>query len=1154
MSGSSLYGELRLFDPPITYDGEAYSAGILWKNHQRNLSYSSSNAPAIVTGIIQEVIDLGDGRKKLIIRREAVLSSRTVVNGPGDSYEEQWASHVGGNFCACAEPARVFSWLSTEAKRGGNFAGRCMVGDVLWVSVGGVELGFFILEAVAFGYSSGVVNYNGDSNLPLSAYIRNECNNVVIEDAEEAEVVFDDAGVAAFPFEDTGLARGNTGTVTFGAGVRHSFSVDPEGDDYYPPDAEFPNDGEFYYHFETTSRAFHFPTQAFFSAGIDWLNAIYYLRGLPSYDINNADEAVVLESDGVYDGHGGTADELLLASMGVQTAGTADYTFDEVFTVEGGSGAMEWRHSQGIGPINTARMVALRFADGVITSTGVIARTIDGAAAGTRATPAASYVGAFQVRIRRTVQVIGTEVARIAISHRQDSGDPWSTEVEVDFDNTDSLLVFGGFLSLASSGDIVRGKGFTSEAIRLQLLGDATGTMSIRRSKVWQDGENHPYRDGETVSLKWFQQTTLPRDVSANAIDSVTNTTADVEMNDIIGAGAHRRDYYAIDTGAAPDKITLYSESAGDLVLLVQEPDPGDPVAPGRPPRGVNGQTNFMDEEDPDNVSKNHAARNDYVIISDETNSFPPAGIEGTARRTAVLAMDNHDLVIASGIQDPATSASVIDPANYLSVPGCNATFFKKAFVDTLDANQLHTIGIVGDRLEQTGQVTSRGINDYVASMQILDQAWISSGSVLGGNFQLWGRTIIPCTINPTGYSCGPGGYYATGMNWGLLVKTFDDDEGNDWWAWVASKTDFAGGDYGANDETNLSFGWTSTARGVPAWRHDDYDPQQCNGTGIFLDTTADVASPRNYFVWVSPMAHPGGDIGFGGEYWFGSGRANAVRGNPSWSIFFKVGGIQIGIPEFTSRIRQGATIVAAWIPMRFTGLQHRHTRVVYRSPSANLGITGLYEVYEHGVLALQETATPEGVWTTVVQEEAEVIKTGGVFSASLMGKRLNEETTLAVGGNPTDGFEFVPSYEMPAHEYVSLGAGLTTTTDDDDSGMVLVDVTNIVQALVSGGLNHAATEFFLYPSIGIPAPNADANTLGSFLTSMEPTMVGPSWTPDSTTPGYLGQPSISWELTTRSVGYQSWQIGGGFLVRWRMPNGTIEDDVLHLVMPETLY
>jgi hypothetical protein len=205
---------------------------------------------------------------------------------------------------------------------------------------------------------------------------------------------------------------------------------------------------------------------------------------------------------------------------------------------------------------------------------------------------------------------------------------------------------------------------------------------------------------------------------------------------------------------------------------------------------------------------------------------------------------------------------------------------------------------------------------------------------------------------------------------------------------------------------------------------------------------------------------------------------------------------IPLGLPDAIKRMPKGTKILSAKLEAKFDQLKS----VSWSFEASGEAINGRLARNYSGSISVNGNVVRQGVVVNGVETTLVSLPWSEIDGADVgyvvVGRRLKDESlyypllgTLAdylesLGGvvTPEDRERWAAqAYDnIPAHEYVMLGSALVNPSPAGDNQKI-IDVKNVVQALLDNGVYSDFADFELWPSIG-PAADIDVNGLAQYV------------------------------------------------------------------------
>ena len=1007
---------------------------------------------------------------------------------------------MGGNVVSTNERQRVPSFANPSATTGDDSGRRCIPGDVLRVDGGGLITRALVTNCEAHGRAPGSVNYESATPLPTITYLNADHYEVELS-AVEGEIIFDTTATGLFAgqgvdwtwVDDPDFARATMTRVI----ATNPESGEPD-EDYLPDNLDLPPNQ----YIAVAGRSFRFSSELgdFGEDPPILANGVqvrWFLSGLLSYNVGAAASVVVEPESGTPGGYGGAADSLSAASLGV-----GNDNFEQLLTIESGSGSVEWRRDTA----NDAVVIALNF-----TGSGVSGSTKRTTAGGTAATTAGvqAYTVPFEVRVRKS----GTT---IDVSHRQSDADSWTVEDSI----TAGDVLWDGIFSLTTVSG-ARAKGFAGEVLAVGI--GATAKVAALQFTT------EPY-----VAFREYTQ------LSGRTIQSVRNETTGEAMS--LAVSSNGRGSY----GISGTTIFLYAEAAGDVVRVTYAAPSVAPSGPGRPPQ-VRNLDNWATENSPGsgvastNTAENHANWHDTVDIYDPDGEMEARLSSGVTfqmvrggsgwdpRNPPALAWDERNNGITTWASVPSESFRVRALEREVEI-----------LESWLDANAPDGASLclraTGPEF-QAGRLATGMINEVQDVLDGLEDLWVEVGLGFSGVFGSVGyvRTsqndtpgsgnggIIAC--RPTGHTCHPTfGWVPTGFDWGQSRDYLIRGDSTGAGFYKAKRSRF-GDPWVMNNISNTQALWHGFIGNVPV----NTTESTCNSN--FVNTQEETVG--SYLgAWAPQVLAPSALALVGSSLEFPLG-VGSVASSPGFFPNFEVNGVPFNAAALFKRLPEGAEIITARLEVTALGLESSVERMEHQDQSSDLE-TGSYQYYRHNELTEEFTKGWNGDPDILNQPSPippQWIEGGGIGLA-LLGIRRNTANVIGEGNFTGDTLADPQVltwddriYNLPGDVPDFIGASISTTIATGEQRVI--DVTGAIQALVEDrdSLN---TSYFLWPSVGAPVPSGTARGLGSYLRSLEASR-SVSFVIDAD-----GNPIKTTTVTCRQIRFESLSLGK-LHIRYRM-------------------
>lgn len=1051
---SQFYGKVTRLIPPLNIGGTDYGAAVQFNTNPQK----PGTAPVIVSGTFAKTPS-GTTTKTVTASRAFQQDSYSIVLGAGNSWEQVFDVLMGGNICQTTEPQRLYSWANGRSFRGGDALDRAQPGDVLYWN----GKGFLITAAEAFAAAPDSVTWQTGEKTATVSYHNVSVNDVELE---APDVSGANAGAAIYmPADDTGPYHEAGLFVWDGAAYvaihRKIFDrpsvgegSDGEPDEYwYPPDASFHATEP-----EAWVEPGTFAVRLSKATGLtgDKVAALYYHAGLLT--ATNAATYYVLTASGGT-GYASTAD-----SLAAIMAPTREDFAAPFFVAKGGTsltygrGALEWRVGSGAG----APFVAILWDGGDIV--GVKKRETAGGSVSdvTFTANASTFTGAvFQLRLTKTG-------ADIKLEHSPD-GVTWTEAATVTLPDVEENT--GGNLSVTAweAGKAVKVRGwFTGSPLVFRALG-AGGTMDEERLQVWED-------------LLFSVDVAKP---SGGAITKVElerrGPDGSIGYTDMTLSVTATRDHY----GVVGPYLRWYSETSGDRVRITQASPGGSHSGVGRPPR-MGGTVNMATMSEVDGVgtsstSENHANWRDRLTVLDPHEEL--AALAGEAfeiRRDPVFSPDNPP-EIRFDVKDETGegSATWADPAvegtDFIARWPEGILLIPSSFLAGLSAGAELCVRAKGAGFSQAGNMEARQFNDLAEAVEALSNGFVPVASTSAGigvtgvgdalaEFPS-GFTCVDCTtVDHTGMMIGG----KTRGAWGSL---------NDALASIGATWPFWG-DVGL---------WRTYAFGNPESltsantdvSHDCGDGTSCPGGFTSWNEENEGHAATELFLY--PYQGPGG----GEPNYFGEEFVVEELGDVSLTGGkFSFGGIAVNFLPVIRNLPAGSVCLEAYMPVRFTGIvsTRYHGSETTEFDAGGAVTDGTWEIYVNGSLYQRRVMVDSEV-TEETDNSAgfELHENSAGISFMLMGKRRSSRN-ITVYRVPAP----VPPEEhpIPDGDWRTFGGFTAVGASAADGKWVLVDVTNIVNAMLATARTSKYVDFQLWPGRAAVDPDAGVGSLAHYLRS----------------------------------------------------------------------
>lgn len=1027
-----------------------------------------ASAHIVVSGVFA-ANPSGSTSKTVACRRDFQSDSYFVPRDQGGPYEQIFPVLMGGNVCQTHEAQRLYSWANGRAIRGGDALDRAQPGDVLWWQ----GRGFLITGCEAFAQAPDEVSWQGDESLPVVVWIDVDFQDLRLAMPDRSGVNTD--AVLHVPDGDTGFFADSGFYVASTKLARKVFdnpSTSEPDEAYYPPAAGFAS-GEHYW-LDLIGGAIRLAS-AVESIG-DELTAVYWHRNL--IETAEASPAIlVVEGTGAgYGTNGGVED--LVTAVGVRTQGDI---FKGPFIYSKpdghyGAGSVEWRAAASAGAI----VVAVTWdEDGVVT--GILARyEQDGEIEPVSFTPNASLVGD---QFFNLIMLRDGEDFTILILPEGGSAIGVATVVVPGLGEERA-----GIFSVCAWG---------SAAVRFASMGVAGETI---RLVPFSTGVLSRLVVSTFSGIEYSKGYGVPTATALGSVENMSAHGAPVAMGESATA---RRDRYTLGTGT----IILTSETAGDRIRLTFEAPEGEPEKPGRAPRlggTVNGAV-----QDSENVNENRANWLDTITVHDPHGELlATAGEAFEIRRDPVFDSRNPPSLSWAIHGDPGQDWQAMDSGDFLARWTEGLVLIKKAFLDALPPGALPCLRAAGHRFSQAGNMPARAFNDVAKAVAALDELWVSVGIAGGGGLTEASGLVGYPEFGPTATVCLD--CFTTrgvGFAWGTRKELLAATAALDYPGWLTADIyeDPVGNIKPFTAELNGI--WTECCPGGAGYNHNTEIAAGC------------------YLCEVNPNGNVGFIGGYYGEDLWGCIWPGWGSGHPELSqAVFKFRSVPVAAWDVLSRIPDGAEILEAFAPVTVHELRHHEWSFEFEHHPGT-STRGLMVI--NGIAAVDFEKDGSGA---VIRDDGVGydLETQYVSEGAMSYQLVGRERDSKIAHSLADGRELT----VAVHRYSFLGGGLSIGGDIADEKTKLVDVTNLVRALVLHRDSKYA-DFFLWPSRAGVDPGESPGSLAGYAESLLPSLNGSQFYDED------GNSHIDISGSGSLTGCNGIAIGQA-MVRFRMPSGIL--------------
>lgn len=1190
-------------NPPVSVGGTLYSRFLKvtsWPQTARSLD--------VVSGKVKAVSRDGD-YATIVCARAPQYSDYQINYGFGNTVTVIYPCEMGGNVALTHEAERLNSYgNSAMGIVGGNADSRAIQNDVVWVASGGVDLGFKIVDAVAYAVPPVSVNYvpaDVDQQVMwtravdiMDIYLNPGQFDVVDVLFPTADSFFSNQYVPGVYLKDENDAVVLASRLSFNSTYPDHYLLAADfGEAEMPPR----------YHYDSATRKFKFSSAE--------------IAGAANSDVPFTDIVVNYWIKKSFHGSeiwsGSTGYPIVHSSEG----GINDLEYDpgeDNYSAAVSQVFIQQDHSKKIRIVNLQN-------DGAGTPKGC-------------------------VMIRETNDVSGRAVAlhmekisgtqfTLSTSVRDTQGGEWSVE---DGDTVNLVMPFEVECSVSSNGDTIRfivrqnptdtvaaakydfsysmssgsKEPFFQSHIHLFYLGNGkicwmngqfeNTLFTWRLSNLGKDGALYaPWSNTFTTTPISSEDRDIATVVAAEfdveadttAVVSVTNKTTGIVMSesDSPSRATYKKEW--VTTGTPHWRLTFYCEAAGDVIEVLHEGvyEAGDP-GPGRCPR-VFGQDNFATPKpDPNpnyeptsDVNENIANWYDKLVIFDPQNLFPETvGTEFTVKRNPCFDPENPPILEwASPNTDPiyASNWAEVPDTEYvvLAVEGC--VFVSKSWIDSVVAQGYRKIcfRLIGGTYQQQGHYHEKIFSRLTSAFESLANAHTDpglsvisgpavSGMFVGGiNYQYacsmdFPHTHIDTNVYPSSLPVG--------VVWGSTPSTYRswyDDMATFGYGWphyderAGLRFYDASGDL-RNTQWTTSFCEANYTDCYPAYESgwDTYPWMQgysaCDqgkdGAWVFILNPFGASSATN---------HMGAETS-AWDLYLAFGLVNGTIAD--FQVSFSFTGIGINFPELIARLPQNAEILDAKLRVKFDGIREKSWSVVSKNVPAFPEPFGLAngvppdpDGQSHRDVDLKYTVNGD-VWADLEYRwtgggNGTMVKEEGILFDDPPGTPTPDSTQATIsfvlmGQRQNTTAIYIPRLEKYVqakdNDYRTYGASLTAKLVNDGEWEV-VDVTDIVHTLASLSVKDSEyTEFFLWPTTASVDPNDSDGNLLSYLTSLAPeTSVSLVKEYDSET-GILTRCGWAASWSGRYVYWNQLSVGS-LEISFRLPSGVLDKIALPLAV-----
>jgi hypothetical protein len=721
LPNSEFIAQGTLLPTPRIINGTSYSMAVMAKPN------AAVAGQQVRSATVEAVSDIPNG-KRYKLSRALQFWSFTKVLGPGNSFVEQVAANMGGNFGPTNEAQRLYS----SANAGGSYRGgdSGVKATPLRAAANASGVTVPIVRLGTLDDAPGEIAWEGTDPYPVNARYQVGTSEISLA---YPNLAINPSGRIYHNRSETGIWSVTAWLAVPGAPTfinRRIFLGEP---DYYPPDATFT--GAEYWLSESSGQVIL--STGGESVGSE-LTMSYWHRGLDAVALQGGfDPCNLLGTGGAgYDQDDG--DDICIVGSSV-VHGSFPVVIYKRGTDGFGSGAVELRADS---EDPASPVIAVVWSGTSITA--VKRRAVQGSDAGDESfsTPPDYSAGDFFV-----VQFV------------RNSGTPNQIAVQISANGIAYTTIATLTLPVVLNQSVHLGvASWTGQKCQWEYPLTTTITKNLTRTNA----ELAEFR--VLVQAGLVYKVTRGR-ASAEPIASFRNLSAGGQaMVQSATPGRHRFNVVGGDW-------QFYAESVGDTIEVIHEAPEDPPAVPGRAPRLfniINGAT-----QDSEEFGANRLHYHDVAETFDPTNRLGLVVGSQIFAQEGMIWDDANPPQVFYAIRNNGqfSTWAAVPGGSFLGFWSMGLVLFATSWLASIPAGLGADICFLflGDRVVQNGAYFADVLNNNNRAYNQLDQAWVNVGQTGGGSELTVLATAQGGSMGPSGAACSDGGQYVwTAFDFGV--------------------------------------------------------------------------------------------------------------------------------------------------------------------------------------------------------------------------------------------------------------------------------------------------------------------------------------------------------------------------------------------------